>query len=93
MIQVKDMSKDVTRQSIGGFGALVPDVAREVGEARPAKPLADWALIAGFVAVLGAIFWSALFYAVDLETFAELVVLFALVASMFPADAVWRLVG
>ena len=92
MIQVKDMSKDVTRQSIGGFGALVPDVAREVGEAGPAKPRADRALIAGFVVVLGAIFWSAL-YAVDLGTFIALTILFALVASMFPADAVWRLVG
>jgi len=57
----------------------------------PSKPLADVALIAGFIVVLGAIFWSAL-HATDGESLFWLIVLFGVVGAMFPADAVWRLV-
>ena len=91
MIQVKDTNKHLTRQDIGGFGALVPDVSRDIAEARPAKPVADVALIAGFAVTLTAIFWSAL-HATDGESLFWLIVLFGAVAAMFPADAVWRLV-
>ena len=90
MSSVNTTSKRHIGQNVAAIG--IGEEARKVSKARPAKPLADVALIAGFVVVLGAIFLSAL-HATDGESLFWLIVLFGAVGAMFPAEAVWRVVG